>query len=575
MSAEEYKAQGNKHFAAKEFEQAIEYFTKAIEASPTPNHVLFSNRSASYASLKNYKNALEDAQQCIEANPLWAKGYNRVASAHYGLGNYEDSRKAYQKALDLDPSNAMAKDGLKAVEEAEASRNSQPDLGLGAMFSDPNLIANLRSNPKTAELMKDPELVQKVMNVQQNPKANAMQFMTDPRMMQIMATLMGIDMDAPPSSAPASNAAPSEPEPEPKPAPETQPEPMDTSAPEADPVVSEPEPMETSKSEADAAKAEGNTLYKQKKFDEAIALYQKAWDLHKDITYLNNRAAAEYEKGDYDAAIQTCQTAVDEGREMRADYKTIAKSFARLGNIYLKKDDLETAAKYFDKSLTEHRTPEVLNKLRSTQKEIKVREAQSYIDPEKAEEARLQGKEYFTKGDWPNAVKAYTEMVKRAPEDARGYSNRAAALAKLMSFPDAVEDCNKAIEKDPTFIRAYIRKANAQLAMKEYSQVIETLNEAREKDLSLGEGKNVNEIDQLLNRAMSQRFLAIEGETPEQTMERVSRDPEIVSILQDPVMQGILSQARDNPAALQDHMRNPAVSKKINTLIAAGVIRTR
>lgn len=579
MSAEEYKAQGNKHFAAKEFEQAIEYFTKAIEASPTPNHVLFSNRSASYASLKNYKKALEDAQQCIEANSLWAKGYNRVASAHYGLGNYEDSKKAYQKALELDPSNAMAKDGLKAVDEAEASRNSQPDLGLGAMFSDPNLIANLRSNPKTAELMKDPELVQKVMNVQQNPKANAMQFMTDPRMMQIMATLMGIDMDAPPSmggepssaSTSSSNAAQSEPEP----APEAKPEPMETSTAAEDPVVSEPEPMETSKSEADAAKAEGNTLYKQKKFDEAIALYQKAWDLHKDITYLNNRAAAEYEKGDYDAAIQTCQTAIDEGREVRADYKIIAKSFARLGNAYLKKEDLETAAKYFDKSLTEHRTPEVLNKLRSTQKEIKVREAQSYIDPEKAEEARLQGKEYFTKGDWPNAVKAYTEMVKRAPEDARGYSNRAAALAKLMSFPDAVDDCNKAIEKDPTFIRAYIRKANAQLAMKEYSQVIETLNVAREKDLSLGEGKNVNEIDQLLNRAMSLRFLAIEGETPEQTMERVSRDPEIVSILQDPVMQGILSQARDNPAALQDHMRNPAVSKKINTLIAAGVIRTR
>ena len=577
MSAEEYKAQGNKHFAAKEFEQAIEYFTKAIEASPTPNHVLFSNRSASYASLKNYKKALEDAQQCIEANSLWAKGYNRVASAHYGLGNYEDSKKAYQKALELDPSNAMAKDGLKAVEEAEASRNSQPDLGLGAMFSDPNLIANLRSNPKTAELMKDPELVQKVMNVQQNPKANAMQFMTDPRMMQIMATLMGIDMDAPPSMggeqpSSASTSSPNAAQPEPEP--ETNPEPMETSKTAEDPVVSEPEPMETSKSEADAAKAEGNTLYKQKKFDEAIALYQKAWDLHKDITYLNNRAAAEYEKGDYDAAIQTCQTAIDEGREMRADYKIIAKSFARLGNIYLKKEDLETAAKYFDKSLTEHRTPDVLNKLRSTQKEIKVREAQSYIDPEKAEEARLQGKEYFTKGDWPNAVKAYTEMVKRAPEDARGYSNRAAALAKLMSFPDAV-DCNKAIEKDPTFIRAYIRKANAQLAMKEYSQVIETLNEAREKDLSLGEGKNVNEIDQLLNRAMSQRFLAIEGETPEQTMERISRDPEIVSILQDPVMQGILSQARDNPAALQDHMRNPAVSKKINTLIAAGVIRTR
>lgn len=571
MSADEYKAQGNKHFAAKEFEQAIEYFTKAIDASPTPNHVLFSNRSASYASLKNYKNALEDANSCVEANPAWAKGYNRVASAQYGLGNFDDSRRAYEKALELDANNAMAKDGLKAVDAAEAGRNSMPDLGLGAMFSDPNLIANLRSNPKTAELMKDPELVQKVMNVQQNPQANAMQFMTDPRMMQIMAALMGIDMDAAPGAGPAGASEPEKEEPKaeketPKPEP---------AASEPEITASEPEPMETSKAEADAAKAEGNTLYKQRKFDDAIACYSKAWDLHKDITYLNNKAAAEYEKGDYDASIQTCQAAVDEGRDMRADYKLIAKSFARIGNSYLKKEDLESAAKYFDKSLTEHRTPDVLNKLRSTQKEIKVRDALSYVDADKAEEARLEGKEYFTKGDWPNAVKAYTEMVKRAPEDARGYSNRAAALAKLMSFPDAVEDCNKAIEKDPAFIRAYIRKANAQLAMKEYSQVIDTLNLAREKDLSIGEGKNVHEIDQLLNKAMSLRFLAIEGETPEQTMERVSRDPEIVAILQDPVMQGILSQARDNPAALQEHMRNPGVSKKINTLIAAGVIRTR
>lgn len=91
----------------------------------------------------------------------------------------------------------------------------------------------------------------------------------------------------------------------------------------------------------------------------------------------------------------------------------------------------------------------------------------------------------------------------------------------------------------------------------------------------MGEGKNVAEIDQLYNKAMSNRFSAIEGETPEQTMERVGRDPEIVAILQDPVMQGILGQARDNPAALQDHMKNPSINKKINTLIAAGVIRTR
>lgn len=576
MSADEFKAEGNKYFASKDFGKAIEAFTKAIEASTEPNHVLYSNRSASYASLKNFTKALEDAEECIKINSSWAKGYNRVGAAHFGLGNLENAEESYKKALELDANNAMAKEGLSSVQNAMNQRNQQPDLGLGQMFSDPNLITKLKNNPKTSELMKDPELVQKVINMQSNPKANVGQMLSDPRMMTVMAALMGIDMDLPDMNASKEKEEPTTKKEEPTEKKEepTQKKEEPTSTEKEDVEMEDAQSENNSKAQAEAVKAEGNKLYKQRKFDEAIQKYNEAWELHNDITYLNNRAAAEFEKGDYDQAIKVCEDAIEKGRDMRADYKIIAKSFARIGNSYLKKNDLQNAAKYFDKSLTEHRTPDILNKLRATQKEIKVQEALSLIDPEKAEQARLEGKEYFSKGDWPNAVKAYTEMINRAPEDARGYSNRAAALAKLMSFPDAVQDCNKAIEKDPSFIRAYIRKANAQLAMKEYSQVMETLQVAREKDLA-GEGKNVSEIDQLYSKAMSQRFLAIEGETPEQTMERVSRDPEVVKILQDPVMQGILGQARENPAALQDHMRNPEVSKKINTLIAAGVIRTR
>jgi len=43
----------------------------------------------------------------------------------------------------------------------------------------------------------------------------------------------------------------------------------------------------------------------------------------------------------------------------------------------------------------------------------------------------------------------------------------------------------------------------------------------------------------------------------------------------DPIMQSILQQAQSNPAALQDHMKNPIVRDKINKLISAGIIRTR
>ena len=166
-------------------------------------------------------------------------------------------------------------------------------------------------------------------------------------------------------------------------------------------------------------------------------------------------------------------------------------------------------------------------------------------------------------------------MIKRAPADARGYSNRAAALAKLMSFPEAIADCDKAIEKDPNFIRAYIRKASAQIAVKEFAAAIETLEEVRNKDKELNNGANAKEIEQLYYKANTQRFQASDvNESAEETYQRAMKDPEVAKIMQDPVMQSILQQAQQNPAALQEHMQNPDVFKKIQTLIAAGIIRT-
>jgi len=578
MSADEMKAQGNAAFAAKDFEKAIEYFSKAIEAAPT-NHVLYSNRSASFASLKQFDKAFEDAQKTIEINPTWAKGYSRVAAAEFGLGKLEEAEKSYQKALELDSSNKQAQEGLQSVRNARANANSSaPDLGLGKLFNDPNLIENLKKNPKTADLMKDPALVSKVERMRSNPQAGAQEMISDPRLMTIMATLLGVDLndDSPvgaQANAAASSEQPKKEESKPEPKKQKQEAPKDK---DGDVKVEDaPKEESPSKAQADEAKAEGNKLYKSRKFDEAIAKYNEAFTLHPDVTYLNNRAAAEFEKGDYKQTIQTCEEAIEKGREQRADYKIIAKSFARIGTTHLKQNDLKNAIQFFEKSLTEHRTPDVLTKLRSAQKLLKEEESKAYINPEKAEEARLEGKEYFTKGDWPNAVKAYSEMIKRAPEDARGYSNRAAALSKLMSFPEAVKDAEIAVKLDPNFIRAYIRKATAEIALKEFSNAINTLELAKAKDAEVNKSANAREIDQLYAKAYSQRFQPAANETPEQTYERAIKDPEVASILQDPVMNQILSQARDNPAALQEHMKNPEVAKKVQILIAAGIIRTR
>ena len=59
-------------------------FSQAIELEPS-NHVLYSNRSGAYASLKDFQSALDDAEKTIEIKPEWAKGWGRKGSALHGL----------------------------------------------------------------------------------------------------------------------------------------------------------------------------------------------------------------------------------------------------------------------------------------------------------------------------------------------------------------------------------------------------------------------------------------------------------------------------------------------------------
>ena len=60
--ADALKDQGNKAFAAKDYDKAIDFFSQAIALDPQ-NHVLWSNRSAAKVGKKEYAAALEDAEE--------------------------------------------------------------------------------------------------------------------------------------------------------------------------------------------------------------------------------------------------------------------------------------------------------------------------------------------------------------------------------------------------------------------------------------------------------------------------------------------------------------------------------
>ncbi|KAJ4363954.1 Hsp90 cochaperone [Neocucurbitaria cava] len=580
--ADALKAEGNKLFAEKKFAESIEKFSQAIELDPS-NHVLYSNRSGAYASLKDWQKAFDDATKTTEIKPDWAKGWGRKGTALHGNGDLVGATDAFGEALKLDPNNAQAKSGLDAVKRAIESEamddglGGDPSAGLGGMFSAPDMLQKLAANPKTAPLLGDAEFMSKLQQLKSNPNLVGT-YMQDPRFLQVMSVLLGIDMQFGGPGAGGPGGADSKEAEEDVDMPDARPAPAESSkkAPEPEPV---PEPEEETeedkaakeaKAKADELKKKGTEFYKKRQFDDAIENYNQAWETHKDIAYKTNLGAAKFEKGDYEGCIQACQEAVEYGREILADFKIIAKAFARIGTAYEKLGDLTNAVNYYQKAQTEHRTPEVLAKLRAAEKAKIKQDKESYINPEEAEKARELGNAKFKESDWPGAVEAYSEMIKRAPEDPRGYSNRAACFIKLLEFPSAVQDCDEAIKRDPGFIRAYLRKAQAYFTMREYNKCINVCAEAMAHDK---DGKNSREIQQQETKALQAQYSAREGETEQQTMERIQRDPEIVGILQDPVMQAILQQAKDDPAALQEHLKNPGIRSKIQKLVHAGVIR--
>lgn len=61
-------------------------------------------------------------------------------------------------------------------------------------------------------------------------------------------------------------------------------------------------------------------------------------------------------------------------------------------------ENQKEALLYFEKSLSEHRDPEIIKKQKQLEKHLKEKERLSYINPEVAEQEKTKGNEFFKKG---------------------------------------------------------------------------------------------------------------------------------------------------------------------------------
>jgi ankyrin repeat protein len=131
VKAEEWKGKGNEAFKVGKYEEALAGYTEAIKCQGD-NAILWSNRSATYLSLKKPRDALVDAEVCRGLRPDWDKACLRLAKARLACGLYEDAAVAAFEGLKLDNQNktlkALTQQAVKMGKEAhlkeqEAKRN--------------------------------------------------------------------------------------------------------------------------------------------------------------------------------------------------------------------------------------------------------------------------------------------------------------------------------------------------------------------------------------------------------------------------------------------------------------------
>ncbi|XP_042802258.1 RNA polymerase II-associated protein 3 [Panthera leo] len=127
------KEKGNKYFKQGKYDEAIECYTKGMDADPY-NPVLPTNRASAYFRLKKFAVAESDCNLAIALNRSYTKAYTRRGAARFALQKLEDAKKDYEKVLELEPNNFEATNELRKINQALASKENSCPKGADTMI---------------------------------------------------------------------------------------------------------------------------------------------------------------------------------------------------------------------------------------------------------------------------------------------------------------------------------------------------------------------------------------------------------------------------------------------------------
>ncbi|XP_026519180.1 sperm-associated antigen 1 isoform X2 [Terrapene carolina triunguis] len=562
------KEKGNEAFAIGDYKEAVTYYTRSISVLPTV--AAYNNRAQAEIKLQNWHNAFQDCEKVLDLEPGNLKALMRRATVHKHLQNYQAAIEDLAKVLHVEPENAIAKKNLSDIEQKlkdlepvsethtkgkriviqdieesdgdeerggngeeheSGSGDKKTGVLLGGKIATKSEMGNLQKKFSSkgdgckSETQKQSEYTESRVKKDVSEK-KTIEHLPDHEG-EVNGYLNGKkknennDLKKETSSSHGTESS------------------------STGKSISNLLPPTAAK-----LKSEGNELFKNGQFGEAVLRYSEAIEnvinlgvqSRDDLSILySNRAACYLKEGNCSDCIQDCNRALElhpfslkpllrramayesmeRYRQAYVDYKMVLQIDS---GIQAANDSVNRITRTLidqDGPSWREKLPPIpvvpvsaqLHKwdggsLTSETKRKNIADfngdRQSEMNSEKTEEnfrtLKNEGNEFVKKGEYKEALMKYNECMKLNSKECAIYTNRALCYLKLCQYEEAKLDCDHVLQIEDSNVKAFYRRALAYKGLQNYQASVDDLSKVLIIDPNVAEAKReLQEITQLLN----------------------------------------------------------------------------
>jgi tetratricopeptide (TPR) repeat protein len=190
----------------------------------------------------------------------------------------------------------------------------------------------------------------------------------------------------------------------------------------------------------------GNALSALKRFDEAIASYDRALAVAPAFAFaLSNRGAALFALNRFDEAVAS----YDRALAAQPDY---IEALSNRGNALMALKRFDAALASFDRALA--------------------------LRPDYAEGHLNRGVVLHELKRLDEAIESFDRALALRPDFVEALSNRGSVLHDLKRFDEALASCDRALALQPQFAQAHANRANALQALKQFAEALASCDRA-------------------------------------------------------------------------------------------------